>query len=92
MADFKTLLLIDVQRDDDIIKALVTIGNHKKVMEISEPNVMQPLELQGWMIKRTLVALELLEDEWRIYQDNGREISETGLSGKGSIHSDPECL
>ena len=58
--------------EDFVIDALVTIGNAKKVKDFCEPNIFEHMELKGWMVKRTLTALELLEDEWRIYQDTER--------------------
>jgi len=58
--------------EDYIIEALVTIGNHKRVMTICEPQVMKPFEITYWQVKRTLVALELLENELRIaFRSNG---------------------
>ena len=59
-----------------IIDALVTIGNAKKVKDFCEPNIMESMELKSWMVRRTLKALELLENEWKIYQE--REV-ENGL-------------
>ncbi len=56
--------------EDYIIDALLQIGNHKKVMEMCEPQVMQPLQLQEWMVKRVLKAQELLENEWELYQNS----------------------
>ena len=58
--------------EDFVIDALITIGNAKKVKEFCEPNIMESMELKSWMVKRTLRALELLEDEWKIYQDTER--------------------
>ena len=54
-----------------VIDAVVKIGNAKKVKEFCEPNIFEHMELKSWMVKRTLKALELLENEWRIYQDRG---------------------
>ena len=50
---------------DDLIEAIVKIGNHKRIIKECEPNIMQPLELKSWMVKRTLYAWGLLEDEIR---------------------------
>ncbi len=48
---------------EDYIDAIVEIGNHKKVVTVCEPNIMQPLELKAWMVVRTLYSLGLLLDE-----------------------------
>jgi len=48
--------------EDFVIDALVTIGNVKKVVEICEPNIFCPQTLKGWMVVRTLKALELLKE------------------------------
>lgn len=48
----------------DIIDALVEIGNHKRVIEVCEPNIMQPLQLERWMVSRVILAQELLQNEW----------------------------
>ena len=55
---------------EEIIDALVTIGNSKKVIEICDPNTMQALELKAWMVKRSIKALELFEDEWKRLSEN----------------------
>lgn len=41
---------------DDLVAAVITIGNCEKTVEICEPNIMRPLKLEAWMVKRTLVA------------------------------------
>ncbi len=56
---------------DAVIEVLVTIGNAKKEKEICEPNIIQPMELESWMVRRTLKALELFEDEWELSQNKG---------------------
>ncbi len=48
---------------DDLIEALVTIGNSKRVSEHCEPNVMEPLKLENWMVTRSLVAWEMFSRE-----------------------------
>ena len=58
--------------NEDIIKALVTIGNAKKVIKICEPNIMEHMELKSWMIKRTLKSLELFENEYKKWQKEGK--------------------
>ena len=50
---------------DEIIGALVEIGNHKRVKKICEPQVMEHLKLEKWMVKRVLISLELFEKEWK---------------------------
>ena len=50
--------------DDALIEAIVKIGNLKKVIEVCEPQVCFSMDLQGWMVKRTLKAQELLQEEW----------------------------
>ena len=49
--------------NDIIVEALVRIGNHEKVMAACEPNIMQPLTLDSWMVKRTLYSLLLFKKE-----------------------------
>ena len=49
--------------EDFLIESLVKIGNQKKVIEMCEPNIMQPLQLSEWMVKRVLKAQELLYAE-----------------------------
>lgn len=51
--------------DNSVIEALIKIGNHKRVVKICEPNIMEPMELKEWMVRRTLVAMELFENEWK---------------------------
>ena len=50
--------------DDTIIEAIVKIGNHPEVIKMCEPQVCFAFELQKWMIRRTLKAQELLQQEW----------------------------
>ncbi len=45
------------------IDRLTEIGNDKKCWEQCELNVAYHFELKKWMIKRTLVALDLLKEE-----------------------------
>lgn len=49
---------------DELVQALVTIGNHETVKKECEPNVMQPLDLDEWMVKRALYALLIFQDTW----------------------------
>ena len=48
---------------DDLLDAIVTIGNSTRVSEHCEPNLMQHLKLESWMVLRSLVAWQLLCDE-----------------------------
>ena len=75
---------------DELVEAIVKIGNHKRIIKECEPNIFCPMELKGWMVKRTLYAWRILEDE--IYKDTRGAISETPVSSEGSIHSNSECL
>ncbi len=59
-----------METPDFIIDAIVEIANHEKVKKICEPNIMQPQELQTWMVIRVLKAVELMDDEWERYQNN----------------------
>ena len=52
-----------VTTDDLLIDAILTIANHPKAMALIEPQVMQPLALERWMVIRTLRAEELLQEE-----------------------------
>ncbi len=49
--------------NQDIIEAIATIANHDKVKKACEPNVMQPLQIENWMVKRVLYAYKLFTDE-----------------------------
>ena len=49
--------------EDLLIDAIVTIANDPKAVKVLEPNVMQPLRLERWMITRTLQCLELVLEE-----------------------------
>lgn len=51
--------------DDALIDALVEIANHKKVITVCEPNVMQPLKIERWMILRVLKAQQLFQEEYK---------------------------
>ncbi len=65
---------------DDLIDAIVTIGNSKRVNEHCEPNLMQHLKLENWMVVRSLVAWELFCDE--------REHNRQGGYGESFIRKD----
>lgn len=47
--------------DDVIIDAVTKIGNHPKLYH---PHVAFNLNLEKWMVERTLKALSLLIEEW----------------------------
>ncbi len=49
--------------EDLLIEAILTIGNDKKSVAMLEPSVMQPLQLERWMVTRTLQCLELILEE-----------------------------
>jgi len=49
--------------EDLLIDAILIIANDKKAKALIEPQVMQPLELERWMVIRTLTAWELLLQE-----------------------------
>ena len=58
---------------EELIEALVKVGNHNRVIKECEPNIFCPQELKSWMVRRTLYALELLENEiQRTEQSNNR--------------------
>ena len=52
-----------IEDNSYLIESLVKIGNHPDFMKMVEPNIMKPLILQEWMVKRTLEAQELL-NKW----------------------------
>ena len=74
--------------EDFIIEVLVKIGNTKRVMEICDPNIFCPQTLKDWMVIRTFKALEILENEWELYQSKRSSLSKTSLPDEGTIHSD----
>lgn len=45
---------------DDLVDSILTIGNHPAFKKLVEPQVMQPLKLESWMVKRVLIAYGLL--------------------------------
>ena len=64
---------------DDLLDAVVTIGNSKRVKCHCEPNVMLPLKLEGWMVKRSLVSWEMLieaqkEETASVYHEGHDEV------------------
>ncbi len=69
---------------DDFINAIVTIGNHKRVIELCESNMVYHENIRPWMVKRILVALELM-DEQRISEDIGGQLPEVVVSNTRAI-------
>ncbi len=68
--------------DDDVIGALAQIGNHKRVKKLCEPQIMEPLKLEKWMVKRTLISLELFEKEWKRNEaKQGQKTRKTSAKG-----------
>ncbi len=53
-----------IEIDDKVLDALLEIGNHKKVQEMCEPQVMQSLKLEKWMVKRVATAVMLFRQEY----------------------------
>ena len=75
--------------DDAVIEALVKIGNHKGTVKLCEPNIMQPQELQAWMLRRSLKALELFQNEWdRLQEDSRGELQEVDIPDEGTVRGD----
>lgn len=60
--------------NQDIIEAIATIANHKRVMKHCEPNVMQPLQIEEWQVKRVLYAYKLFADELNVKTTKRKEI------------------
>ncbi len=58
---------------DELIEALVKIGNHETIKKEGEPNIMKPLELEEWMVKRTLYSLLLFQDTWDEMRENNKK-------------------
>ena len=56
--------------DNIIIEAVTKIGNFKEVKEMIEPNVMQPLQLENWMVRRALHSLCLMLDACDELEEN----------------------
>ena len=48
---------------DELVDDTVTSGNSKQVNDYCEPNLMQHLNLERWMVIRALVAWGLLCEE-----------------------------
>ena len=55
--------------DNALIDAIVAIGNQKKVVKTCEPNIMESLPLEKWMVVRSLVAAELLANEYKLVKE-----------------------
>ena len=55
--------MIDEFIEDELIESVVKIGNHERIIKECEPNIFCPQELKVWMVKRTLYAWGLLENE-----------------------------
>ncbi len=51
--------------DDFVIDAVVKIANHPDFIKQVEPNVCFPFQVQGWMVKRVILAEELLIKEFQ---------------------------
>jgi len=49
--------------EDLLIDAILSIANDPEVVKMLEPQVMQPLALERWMVTRTLQCLELILEE-----------------------------
>lgn len=45
---------------------IVSTGNNKDFLEIIEPSVTQPLQLEQWMVRRTIIAMRLIEDVGKV--------------------------
>ena len=73
--------MIDEFIEDELIESVVKIGNHERIIKECEPNIFCPQELKSWMVKRTLYAWGLLEDE--LYKNTRESISETSISNEG---------
>ncbi len=65
--------------NDVIIDSIVQIGNLKKVKKMCEPQVMQPLQLENWMVVRTLKAIELIQEAYEIQRS---QLSNNGVDGQ----------
>ena len=55
---------------DNMIDAIVTIGNHERIIKECEPNVSKPMELKKWMVVRTLKAFLLFEEAMKNKEKN----------------------
>lgn len=73
----------------NLADALVVIGNHEAVAKLCEPNIMLPLKLEGWMVIRTLKALELFED---VSKNRRGGIQEITISDERAIHGNTKCI
>ncbi len=51
------------EQDELIIESIVKIGNSPNIIKNCEPNIAFPMQLKPWMIKRTLVSLQLFRKE-----------------------------
>ncbi len=65
---------------DALIKGITQIANNKELIEKLEPNVFSHQEIKGWMVKRILMAYQLLENEWEMYDTNKRVKEEQDVS------------
>lgn len=44
---------------DEQIKLLTEVGNYPEIMKICEPQVMQPMQLEEWMVRRSFMAMQI---------------------------------
>jgi len=47
--------------NEDLIEAIIKIGNHPDLIKLTEPNVCFHWELKTWMVKRVIAAQEQIK-------------------------------
>ena len=48
--------------EGQIIDLILEAGNHPKLMKTLEPNIIRPMKLESWMVRRTLVARAVVKE------------------------------
>ena len=51
--------------EDYLVEALTKIANCDRVKKACEPDVFCPQDIGKWHVKRVLIAVELLDAEWK---------------------------
>ena len=47
-----------------LIESILKLGNHPDFKRWAEPNVMNPLKLERWMVERVMKAISALKEEY----------------------------
>ena len=48
--------------EEQIIDLILEAGNHPSLMKTLEPNIMRPMKLESWMVRRVLTARAVVKE------------------------------